>query len=284
MKLWCFDEKKYGWGHQLWQCAVHRGIDAEKFRTAESVSGGFSFMRVRQHEPHRTSDQVIAEQVNKQSVLIPDIDQIRLYEDKEKQVGHLGSYLPLTRVFYSADEVDYLPFPFLSKSREGSASVNVRLVETPEQADREVRDAFSVGIKTRRGIQRGYLIWQQFLENNRGDYRVIAVGRQRMVLRRWNRNDSPMASGSGLFTAIKKPNKEIDEVLAVSDEYFMEARTNWCGLDLVKDHSTNEWKIIETTIAWTPGAYNECRFIGTDRFGCDIWNVLLDEIEAGVFA
>jgi hypothetical protein len=93
-----------------------------------------------------------------------------------------------------------------------------------------------------------------------------------------------MASGSGKFTAITELDDETSEVLDVSRRFFDEMNTGWCGIDLVQDPDTSEWKVLESTVGWTSKGYLDCRFIGTDFYGGDTWTVFLNEIEAGTFA
>ena len=283
MKLWCFNDPK-GWGRDLCKAAIERGHKARLFTSPEGVDGGYCFMHIRQYAPDIGIDQSMAEALNDRTTLIPDIDQIRLYEDKEKQHQTFSHWMPETRIFHSNDEVEYLRFPFVSKSKTGAASINVRLIQNRAEADWESGLVFGPGLKIHKGVQRGYLIWQRLLEGNPGDYRVIRIGRQHMMLRRWNRANKPMASGSGKFTAITELDDETAAVLETSKQFFDEFRTKWCGIDLVQDPDTLEWKVLESTVGWTFKVYLDCRFIGTDFYGRDTWTVLLNEIEAGAFA
>jgi glutathione synthase/RimK-type ligase-like ATP-grasp enzyme len=260
------------------------GHDARMFTRTNEVEGGYCFMHLRQYPPGIDRDREVAEELHKRTTLIPDIAQVRLYEDKEKQVEAFGEWMPETQIFRSREEVRYLEFPFVSKSRTGASSINVRMVRSRSQADREIDFVFGGGLKIHKGMQQGYLIWQRFLNGNPGDYRVIRIGRQHMILRRWNRDDKPMASGSGKFTSIVDLDEETAEVLQTSKLFFDQVQTRWCGIDLAQDPDTLEWKVLESTVGWTFKAYLDCRFIGTDFYGRDTWTVFLNELEAGVFS
>lgn len=105
------------------------------------------------------------------------------------------------------------------------------------------------------------------------------------MLRRGNRDDRPMASGSGRLTPIKvaTAGEDILAALAYADEFFRTENMPWCGIDIVRD-ATRHY-VLETTVSWTMHGYYECEFFGDEqgRTGEKVWDVLLDEIEAGVF-
>lgn len=280
------------WGAQLCVAAAARGWRTQLFDSAQQVAeADYGFFRIHQHPTHRTeSDKVQAYELIMRGVKpIPDYEQIRLYDDKLAQSGWepMRRFMPRTLVARSIDEAlraaSSLTFPIISKSAAGSASAEMRLLKNGADLERELTAAFGAGIRNRYATQQGYVIFQQFLERNAYDYRVCAIGRQRMMLRRLNRDDRPFASGSGKCVPITELDAETGEVLDVADEFFRAVHTSWCGIDLVKDPETGWWRVLEVTLAWTQKAYAECAFFGTDRKGAEIWSVLLDEIEAGVF-
>jgi hypothetical protein len=295
MNLWCLDDIG-GWGRDLHAEATRRGWTARLFRCAADVDvfDGYAFMRVNQTPPRIRIEKATAEGLHVTPlVLIPDITQLRLYDDKLAQSIAFSNWMPPTLVFRSLDNaqrlasfaVDSLGLPFVSKSSEGSASHNVRLIRTGEEAVRELAAAFGPhGIQARYSVQHGYVIWQKFLPGNDYDYRVVAVGRQRLILRRHNRDDVPFASGSGRCQPVTTLDAETSDVLEAANEFFAGAQTKWCGIDLVRDLDTRAWKVLETTLGWKQPAYAGCAFIGTSFMGADIWRVLCDEIDAGVFA
>ena len=229
--------------------------------------------------------------MNPALTLIPDYRSSVLYDDKLEQARQLAKWMPRTQVFYTPGAarrfLDTQPdFPFMSKGAEGTASHNVRLVTTIEQARDEIKYAFSdLGIKSRYDQrQRGYLMWQDFVPDNAGDIRVIAIGTKRLMLKRANRTDRPMASGSGNITPVTTLDEETASALEAANEFFHKENMHWCGIDMVRDQVTGQWKILETTVGWTLNGYYECAFIGTQLMGTDVWHVLLDEIENGASA
>jgi glutathione synthase/RimK-type ligase-like ATP-grasp enzyme len=290
IRLWCYNDS-HDWGKNLLDAAQKRGHDVHLFDDARVPDEGYVFMHMHHHPQvrliHKRIVSIMA--LNPRLTLIPDYRSAMLYDDKIEQARQLSRWMPRTHVFYTPNSakrfLDKQPsFPFISKASEGASSHNVRFIKTFDDARLEIKHAFSdLGIKLRYSqVQRGYLLWQEFIAGNRGDVRVIAIGSKRLMLRRENRDNVPFASGSGRLTPITKLDYELEQALAVSNQFFAQEDQKWCGIDLVKDES-GRWYVLETTVSWAPHGYYECQFIGTNMMGTQIWPVLLDEIEAGVF-
>lgn len=282
--LWCYAERSR-WGEHAAAAARARGWQARMFTDASAVGGGYAFMHPRQHPPDIGHDQAVAERVHQRARLIPDIGQIRVYEDKVAQAERYAAFMPETLIARSPDDaltwLQTCRYPFVSKAACGSSSRNVRLIGNRVHAEREIELAFGTGIAiNRRRVQRGYLLWQRFLSGNTHDYRVIAVGRQRMLIRRANRPGTAFASGSGAFEAVVSLDEESAAVLEAANAFFAAAVAGWCGIDLVRDDTTGEWRVLETTTGW-PDAFNE-RGVFIGHAG-RIWDVLIEEIESGAF-
>jgi hypothetical protein len=299
VKLWCFDDA-HDLGKQLHEAAIKRGHDAHLFEDPRSPDHGFVFMHMHHHPAVRMLHKRVMSilSMNPDLTLIPDYRASVLYDDKLEQARQLARWMPRTRVFYTPGAsrrfLDTHPsLPFMSKALDGASSHNVRLVDTYDAARLEIKQAFSdLGIKCRYGSQqRGYLLWQDFVADNSGDLRIVAVGRKRLLLRRSGRLDRSLAPR----TSSLQPIRDLDdpEILAALSEAnrFLEAESfKWCGVDLVKDHQSGRWLILEVTVSWTLSGYSECAFIDCSgapeimpAMGTDIWGILLDEMEAGAF-
>jgi biotin carboxylase len=273
VKMYCLDDRG-GWGQELQKEALSRGWSSHLFTSAdyEFVENGIAFMRLAQESDRLALEKPVMSELHKRGVyLIP-------------------KWMPETHVIndrITAESViDKMPFPFISKSRTGSASRNIRIIRSSHEARVEVEAAFGDGISAPHKMgeinQRGYLIWQEFLQGNQYDYRIVATGKQIMVLQRWNRKDTPFASGSGINNPAEW-SAEVQEVIEVSKKFLAEEKILWAGLDLVQNKDTKEWKILEITLGWSAAAYAKCQYYGTPYFGKDIWKVLCNEIEKGVF-
>jgi glutathione synthase/RimK-type ligase-like ATP-grasp enzyme len=264
--------------------------------------GDYVFMRVPQWSPDLETGKRLADRLRciPDVVLIPEFETIDCYEDKIRQTQLYEPWMPLTYLLTATNRLDdainaagHLGFPFISKGSVASASVNVRLVKTLHEAVTEFKEAMSGdGLPMRAGgkdlRQKGYLLWQRFLKGNDYDYRACINGRLCMLLRRYNRDDKPFASGSGKTEPITELTTETRVVLNTAFNFFRQHGMKWCGIDLVRDPSTGEWKVLETTLGWSLRAYHECVYFTrqakkSQYRGADWADLLLDEIEAGVF-
>jgi glutathione synthase/RimK-type ligase-like ATP-grasp enzyme len=300
LKVWCYSDA-HNWGTMLSQEAAKRGHDAHLFEDPRQPDAGYVFVHMHHHPQvrmlHKRLMAIMA--MNPNLTLIPEYRSSVLYDDKLEQARQLPKWMPRTRVFYTPNaarrHLDAAPaLPIMSKSAEGASSHNVRLLTTYEEARQEIKHAFSdIGIKCRYGqTQRGYLLWQDFVPGNEGDIRIIAIGTQRLILRRGNRADRPMASGSGNLTPITSlDDSDVCAALDKANEFFAFEHFNWCGIDLVKDEQ-GVWYVLETTVGWTLHGYYDCAFIDCrdvmaprvrEERGDKVWQVLLEEIERGVF-
>lgn len=301
MKIWAYEDVHY-WGPGLVQAAEKRGYEAQLFDDPRQPDEGVVFWHMHHHPNvrvmHKRAMQLMA--MNPRLLLIPDYRSSILFDDKLEQARQLAKYMPRTDVFYTPKAArEWLEresrYPFMSKSAEGASSHNVRLIQAYKEAHEEIKYAFSDrGIRCRYALaQRGYLLWQQFIPDNDHDLRIIAVGSKRLVLRRFNRDNAPMASGSGKLEPIKVMDAEAASALEYANKFFAHERMPWCGVDLVRDAS--RWYILESTVSWTMTGYNDCSFFqwdakvgdtgiergGSVATGLQVWDILLDEIERG---
>ena len=287
-RLWCYADSQ-GWGQGLYAAAVHRGWDAAMFDENDVISGGIAFVHMHHAPDVRAKHKRLMEKLHAARIrLVPDIWSARLYDDKVEQARVFGKWMPATYYCDKADIasrlVDELRYPIISKAREGASSHNVRLLQDADAARAEIEKVFGGGgIKLRYGQrQTGYLLWQDFVAGNQYDIRVIAIGEQRLLLRRYNRDDRPMASGSGRIEPINNLADPIfGSAFAFADSFFKAEGLKWCGIDIVFDHEAQRWRLLETTVGWTLHGYFDCMFFPDGRMGTDIWDVVIDEIERG---
>lgn len=281
-------------GHALHQEATARGWFSRLFEEEVHFErADYMFLRISQEYHRRQREQVLAKNLHHVGVkLIPDIETIKCYEDKLEQSKKYRDWFPPTQlIFYSGQAENYLEtavYPFLSKSRTGSASRNVRMISTEAEARAEIETVFhgdGIGDLHKLGepVQRNYLIWQTFFPGNDHDYRAVITGRHVMLLRRFNKEGTVFASGSGHNEPVEL-NDETEQVYHTARLFFQAHNIKWGGIDLVQDKDSKRWYVLETTLGWSQGAYANCRYLHTDYFGRDIWKLLCDEIEDGVFA
>jgi hypothetical protein len=286
MRLWCYQDFS-GWGKDLRSVAVSRGHDARMFSKGSEPDHGTVFVRLHHHPDVRARDKAVMADLalNPALELVPCYRAARLYDDKAQQARELAKWMPRTAIVTSPEDaeaaIDRIGLPLMSKCSEGAGSYNVRFIQTRDDAMSEVSQAFGKGISCHYGQrQKGYLLWQSFCAGNDYDFRVIAIGNERLILRRHNRDDRPMASGSNKEDPITWPDQEASEVLGFTDEFFAEEGFPWCGVDVVRDHEAGEWRILEMTIGWPLKNMGAHRFV-SGRSGSDYWQIVMDELEAG---
>ena len=299
--IYCLDDRG-GWGRALSAEAHARGWQRSVFADLDDIllpsePLGYAFLRIDQTAAQQEKDKDLAVVLNSRGfTLIPDIDVCLTYEDKLAQAERYAQWMPKTLVLrdeasaINAIEYGVFDYPFISKSRTGSASKNVRMILNKEQALREIDAAFHAGLSAPHRLgeitQHGYLIWQEFLPGNAYDYRVVVTGTRHMILQRHNKPGTVFASGSGINNPVELTD-EVISALAFAELFFSKNNMKWGGIDIVQDHSVDgpfrKWRVLETTLGWSQSAYAKCKYYGTGLHGADIWKVLCNEIEEGVF-
>lgn len=298
MKLWCFDDKQSRWGRMLFLAARQAGVDAELFGHPRQVTGpGYMFYRMEQGNDGTQRRHALTILDMDGVIGIQKRGDILDYENKVYQAAKYPSHMPET--YFVNQEVNAkqvaleLDFPFVSKSRSGSGSDSVRIIPDMDTALKEAGAIFNGGLQFGREVQADYLLWQKFLPGNDYAYRVVRIGRWYWMLRVFNRDDTPLASGSGKFESVVPHTAEEIAALKAAVRFFRAGDTKWCGIDLLFDRDTGEWKVIETTLAWnlhSRGANVDCPMFDKDGIltepplvGADQFDVLLNELGQGVF-
>ncbi len=298
MRIWCFDDKQSSWGKMLFVAARRRGYDARLFKKSREVDKpGFLFYRMEQgYAVAQRREALICLDV--QGVIgIQKREAFLEYENKIYQAEKFSHWLPETYIINR--EVDAkqkaidLGFPVVSKSRSGSASSGVRLLADMDAVLAEAKIIFGRGLHTSREVQQDYLLYQKFLPGNDHSYRVARIGRYHWMYRVINRPHTPLSSGSGVFECVQAESEESLAALAFGAKFLDAANVKWGGCDLLYDHNAQQWRVIETTLAWalhTRGNNVDCPIFNREGvryepplIGADQFEMLLDELERGVF-
>lgn len=295
MKLFTFDDEN-AWGQMLHMAALQRGIDARLFRDPREVESGIAFVHMHHSMGRRNRDKRMISKLHEQPevVTIPNLRSAQFYDDKALQAKFLSKWMPPT--FYCKNvkaamrAAATIGYPFISKTSEGAGSNNVRLIVSEDAAMAEAILVFGEGLPLEAGKsgedrrQQGYLIWQKFCAGNGYDYRVICIGAQRLMIRRHNRDDRPMASGSGRIEYVNDltTDPEAAAVLEFADHVALVERFGFVGFDIIRDRDERKWRLMEVTVGWTLPAYFNCKFLrGECQSGAHFFNVLLDELDSG---
>jgi len=296
--FYVYDEKQYPkyapttWHLALLREAQSRGYNARRVSSVRHVTEpGYLFARLPMRQPELNAQRARVRELAAlpQVRMIQDAQQIDLYESKLAQTAAFSQWMPTTRVLVTQDSareaLEFLTFPFISKASVGASSIHVRLIETHEQAHEEIRLAFTTrGIPTSRGFkdQRGYLIWQQYIPHN-VTYRVNIIGRQFAIFKRYCYGDRPMAQ-TGNVEPVMELNPHYVSLLQFAEHIAKVIGTKWCAFDILE--SPDGWKLLETSIGWpwpSPGDCNKGAFFFSTHKWIDMFKVLFDEVEEGVW-
>ena len=284
------------WVDPQLQAARARGWNAKRIYTSADADGpGYSFVRPHAHPVVLKSDQRAAHELAAKTTLIQDMRQIDLYEDKRGQTALWNRWMPKTWVPTSLDEAMAVlreaPYPLISKADVGASSYNVRLLRNIQEAEAHVRQIFEGGgIRVRHcaggedawSNQNDYAILQEFVPHH-VTYRVNIVGRERAIFFRYCYADRPMAQTGNVEPAYAL-NPELESLLEYSDRFFAEADTKWCAIDVLK--AADGWKLLETSLAWpwpSPGDCNNAAFFPSGRKWISMFDIMVEQIEAGVW-
>jgi len=289
--LWVYRDYR-DWCEQLTEAAQKRQYDVRQFTDASQVEGGYAFIHMHHHPDVRQHDRESAFALAhlKRSRMIPTSMECAVYDDKYQQMFILNEWLPKTWFFTDAEQAlsfagNRQEWPIVSKANVGAGSHNVRLLRSANAAMEEVRQAFfNGGVPIFHGLkQKGYLYWQEFLPENDCDYRVIRIGRESLVLKRYVRSAKrPFASGSGKIEPVRDlRDGRVKAAHEVAWEFFNKTNSLFSGVDVV--FKGEKPYILETTVGWTLAGYKDCKFIRSGKSGSEFWNVFLDELEAGAF-
>lgn len=266
-----------------------------EIRAVQSEAGCFGFTRLHQYLPRLTAERELALHLGRRIPLVQDAVQIQVYEDKIAQAGLWGKWMPHTTVAFSRGQAEFdadlRDYPFISKSQQGSASHNVRLIQTRDAAQREIDAVFGgEGLFVKAGPlaprQKGYVLWQDFIPHE-VTWRVAVAGRFLHVYKRRNYADRPMAAPSKVVPTqpIASVDAEIESLCEFSRAFFAHAGTKWCAIDVLKTLD-GQWRLLETSLAWARGAdaAGLSPFIGAPAFNLmNQHELLIHELEAGVF-
>lgn len=185
-------------------------------------------------------------------------------------------------------------FPKVFKLRGGAGSSNVKLIRTKSDAVKVIDKAFGPGFASydkwgnfkevirknklgkssvrelmksiRRmfvstefarvhGPQKGYVLFQEFIPNNKFDIRVVVIGDKAFAIKRMVRTNDFRASGSGF---IRFDKEEIDlRCITISFDVAKELKTQCVAYDYVFDEANNPL-IVEINYGFAHEAYFEC--------------------------
>lgn len=283
MELQIFDAR-HVWHKPLIEAATERGHKAERITKLQDLTDGYGFIRPHPAfmPEHRQFDLAMRERLT----MIQDRAQVECYEDKVEQARRWGHLMPDT--WHLTDrELPDLPFPIVSKAKEGASSVNVRIIKDRAELERHADQVFGKGIEVSRcadghkTTQQGYLLLQRFVPHT-VTWRVNRIGSSYAVFQRFCYDDTPKAQ-TGRVKPVDAFSNEVESLLDYAESVTNELGTKWVALDILKD--ADGWVLLECSLAWptTAGGTDKAQFFGSPRKWGEIWHLLIDEMEAGEF-
>jgi hypothetical protein len=143
--------------------------------------------------------------------------------------------------------------------------------------------------------QTGVCLWQEFMHHNQYSLRVARITRQYgWAFKVMNRTNDWRASGSGLcvpLTAEDWASLHFRVAIRTAQMAAEVIQSRWCGFDLLYNHHREDWRIVDTTLAWNnkPGllganydapVYNLHTFEPHPKGlkGGSQWDILLDSL------
>jgi hypothetical protein len=230
--------------------------------------------------------------------LITDATQIQCYEDKRAQINRWKEWMPDTWVFSDYDDamtfLGTADYPLVSKADVGASSVNVRIIASRHAAEAHAREIWGPGIRVEhcdsmgtRSVQKDYAIFQRFIAHD-VTWRVNAIGRQRAVFKRYCYPDRAVAQ-TGNVEPVKHWKGLPKHLLGFADAWLICSQSRWCAIDILWDEQRKEWRFLECSLRWPWPSPGEC---GQAQFWIDgkptrkweqMWDVMMDELEAGAF-
>jgi hypothetical protein len=303
MRLYVLDPRET-WHGPLIRAAAARGYDAKRIYSGDEVQdAGFGFIRCHADPKVLPKNRADFERMSQVLTMVQDRAQVQVYEDKSEQFRRWGRFMPRTwRICEKGLALELVSHPerydtpeaLVSKADVGASSLNVRVLKTRREQIAHIKQVFGGGVPVNhcsggRGgrhvttLQRDYVILKEFIPHT-VTWRVNIVGRQWAIFKRFCYPDKPVAQTGNVEPVIKLTD-ETESLLEYAQEVVSAIDTRWCALDILQ--SSSGWRMLETSLAWpwpSPGDCMQAPFFGeTKRTWKDIWELLLDEIEAGVW-
>lgn len=296
MKFFILDER-HVWFEPALQTAAKRGYEGRRIRRGAETIGqeGVGFIRPHADPIALELNQEDFAHMDRALTMIQDCHQVTCYEDKSLQVERWGRLMPPTwRFVRKQDALDFIaqrkgPKDIVSKADVGASSVNVRILKGYEAQRQHVLKVFDHGIPVNhcsggaKSVQKGYVLLQEFIPHA-VTWRVNVVGRQLAGFMRYCYPDKEVAQ-TGNTDPILTLTPQVESLFDYARQVFSVIDTRWCAIDVLWDETSEKWKLLETSLAWPwPGVGKQAPFFGTNRHWGEIWDVMFDELEAGVWS
>ena len=299
-QLTVLDERHVWYGPMI-AAAMARGYDAKRIVHGRQAMDrkGLGFIRPHAHPGRLKINHCDYDYMRETLTMVQDRAQVQCYDNKSRQFEWWGVLMPLTRRFDNRSNalefVNQWDGWLVGKADVGASSNNVRILKTRAEQEHYVNQCFGTGIRVTHSAggagdrdvtstQRGHVLLQEYVPND-FTWRVNIIGRSRAIFKRFNHPTKGTAQ-TGNVEPVMDLDDETESLLFFADRVFEHIGTKWCAIDVLRQGES--WKLIETSLAWpwpSPGRCNEATFFGpTNHVWLGIWDLMLDEYEAGVWS
>lgn len=305
MRLFAYNDAK-NYGKMLCQQFSLLGHEAKLFTSASEVPEGSDvvcFIRMLHYPLEvRTYNKQVMEELNKKDILlIPNIQEVRLHDDKVKQFQTFPKWMPKTWHLESFENaVDLacnVSYPIVSKAAEGASACNVRFIQNSVAAIQEAYKVFKtngIPLYLKNHFQKDYLLWQEYLHQpDRNDWRVTLIAKKYAAgFERYIRDDvnQPFASGSGKRRIFTSVDEQVSSLFDFGLKFATKFDLSMACVDILYDVN-HKPVIVENSSAWGMYAYPDCvwfektdlGWIPTNYVGNDQWKLIAKAISDGDF-
>lgn len=187
-------------------------------------------------------------------VCLPSFDEIWSYENKiNAHYLYQFHQLPEIPTFVTFDKKDALAFaketsyPVISKLTTGSAAHGVEKINSENDCVRLIHKVFSAaGRKTYWPFcrQKGYVYFQQFMEDATFDLRIIVIGNKLLGYYRLPKKGDFRASGAGIYEKKEIPEEALDLAYRVKEAFH----SRCLATDLLYSEKRHRYYIIESSV------------------------------------
>lgn len=315
--VWILEERDSGWVKGILAAAERNGHTPRRITDGSQVKGpGIGFIR-----PH-ANPEILKKNIahddplmREQCLMIQDRQQVEVYEDKFEQFRRWGDWMPYTEYhndkeaaldavskFFSPDTSGKM----VSKAAVGASSRNVWILDSVKEARKHINQLWGEGIRVNHcaggggsgpawSVQKGEILMQEFVPQNKFTWRVNRVGDLWAIFQRHNYPDRPVAQ-TGNTQPVKKLDRHMEHLLDFAYEVTQDIQSKWVALDILwypdfHIKKKGEWQLLETSLAYPWPSPGDCdnnvfwsmNFEDTGRKWVDMFDVMFEQVEAGVW-
>lgn len=264
--IYIYDDEKSYWGRILFNYL--KGGSCKLFHRIEDVGDtGYVFMNVA-HYPFEERDknkEIMIELGKREGLkLIPSVKEVILHDDKITQYREFGNWLPETILVNDKEaalqNINKLGFPFVSKSRQGAGASNTRIIQSSEQAEKEVELVFSEkGLKCyKNSIQKDYVLWQKWIPGLEMNWRVVVLANKYFIVtKRWNEKGTKFVNDLSIIETLSYLDDKTKKIIGFAEKFARVNCFKWVAIDIAEEPETGKLYVLETSAGWPMGWFDE---------------------------